>query len=197
MRYRTIGQSKEAKIVIMGAIFIALVSGLTSSQATNAQVTRTAQPHRPIYSKSYPPIDNIYCDHLEGMVMHLHAHVSLYINGQSVAIPQYVGIARNASNGRVTCYYWLHVHDRSGIIHIEPPIHHIFTLGQFLDEWQQRFQPLGFPHQLLSMNGWSIWTNGQPYRGTLRSIPLTEHSLITLAYNSPHAKPDTLYAWPY
>jgi hypothetical protein len=182
----------------MSVLFIALVGGgLTSSQPTNAQTDMQRHSREAIYSSAYLPVDNVYCDHLEGMVMHLHAHVSLYINGQNTAIPQYVGIARNAGTGHVICYYWLHVHDHSGIIHIEPPVHQTFTFGQFLNEWHQRFQRLGFPDQLLLTNGWTIWTNGRPYYGTLESIPLTEHALITLAYNSPNAKPDTVYAWPY
>jgi hypothetical protein len=187
----------KATVIIMSVLFIALVGSLTSSQSTSAQTGMRRPFREAIYSRAYLPVDNIYCDHLEGMVMHLHAHVSLYIDGQNVAIPQYVGIARNTSNGHVICYYWLHVHDHSGIIHIEPPVHQTFTFGQFLHEWHQSFQRLGFPEQLLLTNGWTIWTNGLPYYGTLESIPLTEHALIMLAYNSPNAKPDRVYAWPF
>jgi hypothetical protein len=198
MRERVGWPHNKATVIMMSVLLMVLVGGgLTSSQSTNVQTNMKRPLHEAIYSRAYLPVDNIYCDHLEGMVMHLHAHVSLYINGQNVAIPQYVGIARNANNGRVICYYWLHVHDHSGIIHIEPPVRQTFTLGQFLNEWQQRFGGMGFPEQLLLTSGWRIWTNGLPYHGTLESIPLTEHTLITLAYNSPNARPDIVYAWPY
>lgn len=70
-----------------------------------------------------------------------------------------------------------------------------FTFGQFRDEWYQKFQSLGFPTQLLLNRGWTIWLNGRPYTGTLASIPLAAHNLITIAYNSPDTRPDTSYAW--
>lgn len=199
MRERVGRQHNKAIVIMISVLLMVLVGGglTSSSQPSSAQAGMKRPFHEAIYSRAYLPVDNVYCDHLEGMVMHLHAHVSLYINGQNVAIPQYVGIARNAKSGRVICYYWLHVHDHSGIIHIEPPVRQTFTLGQFLNEWQQRFAGLGFPEQLLLTKGWRMWTNGLPYHGTLESIPLTEHTLITLAYNSPNVRPDVVYAWPF
>ena len=39
------------------------------------------------------------------------------------------------------CYYWLHVHvhvhAQDGVIHIESPAGHTYTLGQFFDLWRQ------------------------------------------------------------
>jgi hypothetical protein len=54
---------------------------------------------------------------------------------------------------------------------------------------------LGYPSTLDVTTGWQIWINGKPYTGDFRTIPLTSHELITMAYNSPGVKPDTSYSW--
>ena len=143
-----------------------------------------------IVNSAYPPVDNIYCDALEQTVYHIHAHISIYIDGALSSVPQNVGIASDGS-----CYYWLHTHDTTGVIHIESPTQKDYTLGNFFDEWSANFSSLGYPEQLASTTGWQVWLNGKPYSGDFRNIPLTAHALITMAYNSPGVKPDTTYAW--
>jgi hypothetical protein len=170
-----------AAVVVFGAA----IAGITyyNSVATNSTSEAIANP-------AYPPVDGIYCDTLEQTVYHIHAHVSIYINGKLSSVPQYVGIASDGS-----CYYWLHTHDTSGVIHIESPDQHTYTFGNFLDEWSAHFSSLGYPAELDFTTGWKIWVNGQPYTGSFRNIPLTAHALITMAYDSPGVKPDTTYAW--
>ncbi len=151
---------------------------------TNAQ---SSTPR--VFNPSYPPIENIYCDQLEQTAVHYHAHVTIYINGAPASIPQGVGIASDGS-----CYYWLHTHDTQGIIHIEAPTDHAYTLGNFLDEWGTQFSQLGYPTQL-DTSGWKTYVNGQPYTGDWHKLILKSHELITLAYNSPNIKPDTTFNW--
>jgi hypothetical protein len=139
---------------------------------------------------SYPAVDGIYCDTLEQTAYHVHAHVSIWINGQLAAIPAGVGIAPDTS-----CYYWLHTHNPDGIIHIEAPAKTTPTFGNFLDIWDSHFSSLGYPIQLADPTNWKVWVDGKPYTGNFRNIPLQAHELITLAYNSPNVKPDTTYAW--
>ena len=138
----------------------------------------------------YPAVDGIACQTNEQLAYHIHAHVSIYINGKLVSIPQGVGIATDGS-----CLYWLHTHDTTGVIHIESPTQKNYTLGNFFDEWSQRFSSLSYPSELDLTSGWQIWVNGKPYSGDFRNIQLTAHELITLAYNSPNAKPDKTYSW--
>jgi hypothetical protein len=56
---------------------------------------------------------------------------SFYSRTQLDALEQQIGIPSN-------CFYWLHTHDESGIIHIEAPLHRDFTLGQFFDIWNKK-----------------------------------------------------------
>ena len=142
-----------------------------------------------ITNANYPPVDGIYCDQQEQGAFHIHAHLSMYIDGQPVQIPQNMGIASDNS-----CLYWLHTHDTSGVIHIEAPANHSFTLGNFFDEWANQFSSLNYPSQL-DLSGWTAYVDGKLYTGDFHKIPLGAHTLITLAYNTPNPKVDPTYNW--
>ena len=140
---------------------------------------------------AYPPIDNVSCQSTEQGGTHIHAHVTMYVNGTKTALPANIGIAPDSS-----CLYWLHTHDDTGVIHIEAPEGVSVTFGNFLHIWEQRFQQLGYPSQLSpGATGWQVYINGKPFSGDFRTIPLQSHTLITLAYNSPGVQPDTNYNW--
>lgn len=143
-----------------------------------------------IVNSAYPPVNSISCDQGEHTEFHIHAHLTMYINGKPSLLPPGVGIAPDLS-----CFYWLHTHDSSGVIHIEAPKGASFTLNDFLQIWSSHFQSLGFPKELDSSKGWKVYVDGKPYTGDFRSIPLRAHTLITLAYNSPNIKPDTTFNW--
>jgi hypothetical protein len=168
------------------------------AHASNAN-SNTANNFTPyqeaVFNSSYPPVDNVYCDQLEQSVEHIHVYLDLWIDGQQSPLPANIGIPQDQS-GNATCYYWLHVHPQyQNVIHIEAPTTEPFTLRQFIDEWNQQFNSLGFPSQLLLDTGWTIWINGVKYKGDLDSVPLNAHNIITAAYNSPNAKPMTVYNW--
>jgi hypothetical protein len=63
---------------------------------------------------------------------HVHSHVSIFLNGEAIAVPQAVGIA-NAPQGR--CFYAIHTHDHSGKVHVESGAPGTFTLGQLFQIW--------------------------------------------------------------
>ncbi len=202
---RMISQRRAARTKTFAIIAVSLVVILIGSlviyfayHATHpaAQGVSSSQTYtEAIYNSDYQPIDNIYCDAGEGSVLHIHVHASIYINGQPSLIPQYVGIPTDSQTGQSTCFYWLHTHDTSGVVHIESPITSTFAFGQFLQVWNRGFNSLGFPSQLLLTDGWTVYVNGQVYKGDFNNIQLQAHTLITMAYNSPNVKPDTTYAW--
>ncbi len=164
-------------------------------QNSSGQATAVSAPVNP----QFPVVDNISCDAGEHNDVHYHAHVSIYINGKPVTIPQSIGIAPDNS-----CLYWLHTHSGDGVIHIESPANRTFTLGNFLHEWGYQFQSLGYPSQLASTEGWRAYVcvsgsdgtcKPTKYPGDINSIQLKSHELITLVYNSPDAKPDSIFSW--
>ena len=184
-------QRRRIAVISLIAVIV-LAVGLTAYLIANAHSANgqsAAQIQETPVNPSYPAVDGINCDQLEQTAYHVHAHVSIYINGQASAIPQGVGIVSGS------CYYWLHTHNPDGIIHIEAPAKTTLTLGNFFDIWDGKFSTLGYPIQLADPSNWKVWVDGKPYTGNFRNIPLQAHELITLAYNSPNVKPDTTYNW--
>src|SRR5258708_20364666 len=120
---------------------------------------------------AYPPVDNVSGQSTEQGGTHIHAHVTMYVNGTKTPIPANVGIAPNSS-----CLYWLHTHDDTGVIHIEAPGGVSATFGNFLDIWGQRFQQLGYPSQLSDATRWQIYLNGKPFPG---NFPTFQFQIIT------------------
>lgn len=174
-------------------LIVLIVGGVIYYNATRPQDQTTNNPstsNDATTNPVYAPVDDISCDAQEQLNYHIHAHLSLYIDGQAVAIPQNIGIASDGS-----CIYWLHSHDSTGIIHVESPTTRTYTLGNFLTIWQQRFSSLGYPTQLKQTSGWKIYVDGKEYTGDFHDIKINAHTLITMGYNSPNITPDTSYNW--
>jgi len=179
-RQRAARMKRITTFSIIGVVVLA-VAGLVYLVVAQSQTPANA---------AYPPVDNVSCQSTEQGGTHIHAHVTMYVNGTKTPIPANVGIAPDSS-----CLYWLHTHDDSGVIHIEAPEGVSATFGNFLDIWGQRFLQVGYPSQLSDATGWQVYVNGKPFRGNFHTIPLQSHTLITLAYNSPGVQPDTTYPW--
>lgn len=172
-------------IVVNITFFIARAAHNQPSQSSAAAPTTASNTGSP-----YAPVDGIPCESSEQLTYHAHAHLTLYINGNKTALPAEIGIASDNS-----CIYWLHTHDTTGVIHIEAPSQRTFTLGTFFHLWGQRFRNLQYPSQLDQTQGWQAYVNGKPYNGDFHAIPLDEHAIITLAYNSPGITPDASFDW--
>jgi hypothetical protein len=142
-------------------------------------------------------VDGISCDTTEQLVYHIHAHLTVFVNGAARQIPAGIGIpgaqAENTPTGPFiasgSCFYWLHTHAADGIIHIESPVHRTYTLGDFFDVWGQ---PLG-PDQVGPVRGpvTAIY-NHQVYRGNPRNIPLEKHAQIQLEVGKPLVSPASI-----
>jgi len=130
----------------------------------------------------------VQCNVSEQGIYHIHAHLSTYIDEQRVLLPKNIGITRS-------CIYWLHTHDPNGIVHVEAPKQDTFTLGTFLQFWRQQVYEVQYPIEFTSTQGWKVYVNGKPYSGDFNHLKLSNHLLITLAYNSPHATPDKAFNW--
>jgi hypothetical protein len=129
------------------------------------------------------PVNGIRCQTSEQLIFHIHAHLTIFINGTPRQVPADVGIPGGS------CLYWLHTHAPDGIVHVESPIHRIYTLGDFFDEWGQ---PLG-PSQLGPVKGHVVAIyNGKVYEGDPRNIPLHAHAQIQLQVGKPLIAPETI-----
>jgi len=142
-------------------------------------------------------IDGIRCQTNEQLLFHIHAHLTIFIGGAQRQVPAGIGIPgsqqRQTPQGPVaeggSCLYWLHTHAPDGIIHVESPIHRIFTLGDLFDEWGQ---PLG-PSQLGPVRGQVVAIyNGKVVKSNPRNIPLNAHAQIQLQVGKPLIAPQTI-----
>ena len=142
-------------------------------------------------------VDGIGCQAGEQTLFHIHAHLTIFVNGSARQVPAAVGIpgaqAEQTPQGPFiasgTCFYWLHTHAADGIIHIESPVHRIYTLGNFFDEWGL---PLG-PDQVGQATGHvTAIYNGQAYQGNPRDIPLNAHAQIQLEVGTPLIAPEQI-----
>jgi hypothetical protein len=145
-------------------------------------------------------VDGISCQNSEQTLFHVHAHLSVFINGSPRQIPAGIGIpgaqASSSAEGPFIssgrCFYWLHTHAADGIIHIESPAQRTYTLGDFFDEWGQPFGP----QQVGPARGrvTAIY-DGKLYQGNPRDIPLNAHAQIQLEVGSRLIAPVSI-TWP-
>jgi len=178
-------------LIAAAVLVVAIVSYAVYSNIHNASAQNQATPTVQVVNSAYLPIDGINCDALEHTAYHIHAHLTIYMNGKQVAIPQGIGIASDQS-----CLYWLHTHTSDGVIHIEFPNQGNPTLGNFLDMWGQSFNSLGFHNELASSAGWTVYVDGKQVTSNFNQLVLKPHQVITIAYNSPNITPDTSFNWP-
>lgn len=99
-------------------LFLGLIYYMISL-AVNNQDSCTTQPAKEINIGSH-----------NNLALHIHAFLTITINGEAVEIPANIGIEPGIM--RPT-----HTHDTSGKIHIEGPCPRTFTLGDFFDVWGQ------------------------------------------------------------
>jgi hypothetical protein len=138
------------------------------------------------------PVANVRCDTGEQLAVHYHAHLEILHQGTPVTVPAQIGIPG-------TCFYWMHTHDTSGIIHIEAPRESSsrqFTLGEFFQVWGQ---PLS-SKQVATLNVGSgeqvkAWVNGQPYTGDPSKIVLKSHEQLVIEIGHPFTDPPPTYTW--
>jgi hypothetical protein len=134
------------------------------------------------------PVGGIAC--IDEINLHYHAHVSLFVEGERIAIPIAVGIVDPVvSDGFATsgsCLYWVHTHDATGMIHIETPVAQDFTLGQLFDIW-------GRPLSETNVAGFggivSTFVDGERYEGNPRDIVFTSRKHVSLQVGRPLSPP--------
>jgi hypothetical protein len=145
-------------------------------------------------------VDGIGCSAGEQTVFHIHAHLTVFVNGVARQVPGGIGIpgarAQSTPAGAFVdsgnCFYWLHTHAADGVIHIESPVQRQYTLGEFFDEWGL---PLGTDRVGPVRGKVTAIYDRQVYTGDPRDIPLTAHAQIQLEVGTPLVAPESV-SWP-
>ena len=123
----------------------------------------------------------------EGSVAHIHQHLDLYVNGKKVQLPPFVGINDNSYITEV------HVHDTSGVIHIESPTKKTFTLGQLFGEWGVKLTASCVGRYCGQLK-W--WVNGARRTGDPAGLALKSHQEIVIAAGPPPLVIPKSYPFP-
>lgn len=133
-------------------------------------------------------ISGIGC--IDRVDLHYHAHLSLFVEGERMAVPPAVGIVDpTIVDGFVeggSCLYWMHVHDGTGLVHLEPPVAGEYTLGQLFDVWGRTLtsdEVAGFSGEV------SVFVDGQRFEEDVRDIVFTSGLHISLQVGRPLAPP--------
>jgi hypothetical protein len=134
------------------------------------------------------PVANIRCDNSEQLAVHYHAHIDLIYKGQPATIPAQTGITGS-------CFYWMHTHQTTGIVHIEAPkdsASRQFTLGDFFAVWKQ---PLDHQQvatfKLKSGDQVKVWVDGKPYTGDPSRVVLKSHTQVVVEIGPEFVDPPT------
>ena len=162
--------TKKVSAAIGAGLLVAIIVGIGvfSSTAPRAPAALT--------------IDGIQCSSFEQLVFHIHSHLDIFINGKPFTIPAQIGIIPGK------CFYWLHTHDESGVIHIESPVSRNYTVGQFFDIWNQKLNNTQVLDNVAhGRNPLSVYINGVkvPNGVNYRDIKLRAHDEIAIVYGSP------------
>lgn len=142
-------------------------------------------------------VDGIGCDTSEQTLFHIHAHLTIFVNGSARQVPAGIGIpgaqGQSTPTGTFidsgTCFYWLHTHAADGVIHIESPVQRTYTLGELFNEWGQ---PLSANRVGPATGKVTALYNGHVYLGSPAFIPLTKHAQIQLEVGSPLVAPEKI-----
>ena len=132
----------------MAVLVIVLVAGGAYVVATN-----------PLgYNANTPVLEMCINSQHVGLARHDHANLTIIISGSLYRIPGDVGRTPD-------CMRPVHTHDIDGVIHIESPVPHEFTLHDFFLVWGQPFSQT----QILTYS-----RNGHTITMTVNSVPNTE-----------------------
>jgi len=133
----------------------------------------------------------IQCSPVESLATHYHVALLIHQDGGTDVLPPYTGI-------NAFCLYWIHVHDDSGIVHVEAPAayqDHVFVLADVFAVANQRFDAnhLGsasFPRQAIS-----VYVNGVRWSGSPGQVPLVDLETIDVVAPGESYTYEA-FAWP-
>ena len=147
-------------------------------------------------------IDGVQCQAGEQTVVHVHTHLTIFVNGKAQVIPYGIGVpgfqAVQTANGPFvesgSCFYWLHVHAYDGIIHVESPTTtQGFTLGQFFDEWgiplsSTQVGPATGKVTVFFTSPGKSRVSTRATRATCHSVTTTRSSSMSVPRSSPRSR---------
>lgn len=129
------------------------------------------------------------CLPMEGQVMHIHPHLTMMADKQTITLPADIGV-----NKLKDCMTSLHTHDATGIIHVESPVQKDFILGDFFSVWGMTFnKDQILDHKTDADHGLKMFVDGKETTD-FENVVLKDHQDILIDYYDLKAGPDALPA---
>jgi hypothetical protein len=205
---------REWKHAILSATLIVMTltaCGLTSQEPPPA-------PGAAVWGAPTNPLElavnaGLQPENKETLIFHVHAHLDVFVDGQSVVVPAGIGInitdpaVRHGEwNGEPTyggiagcaqpCISPLHTHDVSGVIHTESKSSTANLLGQFFTEWGVTLNATCVGQYCEPATTIAIYVNGQHLSGNPADIPLAAGKEIAVVIGSaPKSIPSSFPTW--
>ena len=110
----------------------------------------------------------IQCSPLEALATHYHVALRIHETGMASVLPAGTGI-------EATCFYWIHVHDDSGIVHVEAPktySDHTFVLADVFAVAGMRFDAHHLGSRTFAGHSLSVYVEGNLWTGAPGDAPL-------------------------
>jgi hypothetical protein len=175
----TRGPSKPPKLALAKAINWAKLPGLQTHKPPwpNDSATLGAR----LSSLRLDPLSQ------EALAFHIHAHLDLFVNGQRVTVPQFIGIHVDQQSQQSSFITELHTHHADGIIHVESAQHLNYQLKQFFGEWGVRLTSKCLGSFKGSCDNLQWWLNGKKQLGNPANLVLQNHEEIVISVGKPSA----------
>jgi hypothetical protein len=151
-------------------------------------------------------VNGVQCQVGEKTQIHVHTHLTVFVNGKARVIPYGIGIpgaqAVSTAQGPFvetgSCFYWLHVHANDGIVHIESPnTTNTYNLAQVFAEWGQPLSTsqVGQAQGQVTVFFTSPGKKTGIYTGDPSNLPLGNHYQIQLDVGTPIVAPFKVTNW--
>lgn len=120
----------------------------------------------------------------EGIKLHIHQHLDIFVDGKHITVPALIGIKRKGTGAELA---ELHTHNTDGIIHLESERAQAFSLGQFFGVWGLNLSKNCIGNLCSPPNDFSVYVNGAkiPPTADPARLVLQDHDEIAIVYGTP------------
>jgi len=143
------------------------------------------------------PVAGMNCGPAD-LTVAFYTHLSIFNNGQQVAIPDKAGIVRDPVTNNLACVYPVHTHtgDLSGRIHQEGATAVVHTLGDFFAVWGMPLTTTSVAGIATPLTAVYVTEGGvvTQFTGDPATIELKSHRHIALVLGSAIAQVP-VYSW--
>lgn len=166
---------------------------------------------------------NVLCNR-SSAIYHVHFFIGIIVNGQHRALADGTGMSAPTADFTLEpqgiknwtestgCYYYLHTHDASGVVHVESPANipksswetaTVYTVGTYFDVWGMSLSGTNIGSMAGPVTAYVaqpkvLKTDPVPktmlvkFTGNPRTIPIHSHTVVWLEIGSPTIPPSSL-----